>query len=510
MKKRKNLLAVTAILVACLVCLSDSSIEARAAKTAKPKLNRTKVTLTIGKTTTLKVKNSKKKFKWSTTNKKVATVSKKGVVKAVKKGTAKVVAKYGKTKLVCKVTVKPIPTVKPEPVTASISSQVADFSVSMFQKATKQSLQDQENTMISPYSISLAMLMMANGAKNDTLTQLEQAMCGSYNMDAMHSYMSNLTKALTSEKDGGTALHSANSIWMNQENGSLKESFVETNKTLYQAIANDRIFDDDTCKEINEWIANNTNNMIQNPISHLEKEDTAILVNALAFEGSWQEKYEKSQIKENQTFTKEDGTKENVTMMYETFKNNYFEDTNLSGFVKNYNDGYAFMAILPKEGVTVEQCVASLTGKKLIQYYKNHEKSPDGYEYIVHTKLPQFDFDYEDAAVVDALKEMGVCDAFDEQRADFSELATLNLPTSNLYIGDILHKSHIELDENGTRAAAITIVISKVTTLPSGRLTPITKQVYLDRPFVFVIMDCKNNTPLFIGVVHSPLSRSNS
>ncbi|MDO5156497.1 MAG: serpin family protein [Eubacteriales bacterium] len=499
MKLKKRFIVLSFLFVACFALMHSN---AASAATKKPTLNKTKITTTVGKQVTLKVKNTKKKFRWYTKNKKVVTVTSKGVITAKKKGSTKIVAKNGKTRLVCSVTVKDIPAVPTTNIKPSVSRQVADFSVSMLQKSTKDDLQSKKNIMVSPYSISLAMLMMTNGAKEETLKQLESALCGDYDLNTVNQYMSALNKDLTASKTGKTTFHSANSIWMNQELGALNPAFVEQNQNLFQAIAYDRTFDEATCAEINDWIAKNTKDMIKNPLQRLSSDDATILVNALAFEGNWLEKYNSQDIKKGETFTREDGTKEKATMMYETTKNNYFEDQNVSGFVKAYQDGYSFMAILPKNGKSVEQCISSLTGEKLMQYYQNHTKTPKGYEYIVHTKLPQFSFDYDGAKVIDALKEMGVINAFDEVSADFGNMATMNHSSSNIYIGDIVHKTHIELDENGTRAAAATIVISKATAMPNKNVM-VEKYVYLDRPFVFVIMDNEHNTPLFIGAVHS-------
>lgn len=500
MNSKKKFLFLSCLIITCFVLFNTNPVFA---KSKKPKLNKTKITLTIGKTATLTVKNSKKRFKWSSSNKKIVSVSSKGIIKARKKGTAKIFAKRAKTKLVCKVTVKNIPSVKMERIEPSVSSQIANLSVSLFQKSTQNSLKNRENIMISPYSISLAMLMTTNGSQGDTQKQLENTLCGSYALNTVNNYMSTLNQNLTNKKPDNTAFHSANSIWMNQELGTLNQDFVTTNQDLFDAAINNRLFDSATCSEINDWIFQNTNGMINNPLSQLDEDAAIVLVNALAFEANWQKKYNQSCIKSNEIFTKEDGTKESATMLYETTKNNYFEDKNVSGFVKNYNDGYAFMALLPKKGQTIESCVANLTGEKLMQYYKIHTKAPRGYEYVVHTKLPKFSFDYDNANVIDALQQMGVTNAFDETKADFGNMATLFNPVSNLYIGDIIHKTHIELDENGTKAAATTIIVSKVTSTAPDHLTPIDKYVYLDRPFIFVIMDCEKNTPLFIGAVHS-------
>jgi len=499
MYQKKRSLIISLLFVVCFILMNNSI--ATAAK--KPKLNKTKVTITVDSQVKLKVKNTKKKYKWYSKNKKIATVSSKGVVTAKKKGSTKIIAKKGKTKLVCNVTVKNIPTVTLKPISPSVSRQIANYSVDLFQKSTKNDLKANKNVMVSPYSISLAMLMVSNGAKNDTLKQLESALCGDYDLNTVNSYMSTLNKDLTSTKKGNTTFHSANSIWMNQELGSLNPTFVKQNQNLFQAAANNRIFNDATCDEINKWIEQNTNNMIKSPLSHLSKDEATILVNALAFEGQWAKTYNSYNIKKDEVFNRQDGKKEKATMMYETFKNSYFEDQNVSGFVKNYLDGYSFMAILPKEGKSIDECVNSLTGEKLMQYYQNHTKAPKGYEYTVYTKLPQFSFDYSDAKVIDALQEMGVTNAFDENLADFSNMATLNNPSSNLYIGDILHKTHIDLDDKGTRAAAATIVTMKTTSAPSDKTKKIKKNVNLDRPFIFVIMDNENNTPLFIGAVQS-------
>jgi serpin B len=213
------------------------------------------------------------------------------------------------------------------------------------------------------------------------------------------------------------------------------------------------------------------------------------LVNALAFDAEWSATYEKYQVREG-TFTKEDGTKQEADFMYGE-DHTYLEDEKATGFMKSYKGGkYAFVAMLPKEGVSVSEYVASLDGTAL----HNLLSTPTNVKVI--TAIPKYETAY-DVEMNDILKEMGMPTAFDADHADFSALGQST--KGNIYISMVLHKTYISVAEQGTRAGAATLVIMDA---GGALLEPEEwKEVRLDRPFVYMLIDCEKNIPFFIGTM---------
>ena len=160
----------------------------------------------------------------------------------------------------------------------------------------------------------------------------------------------------------------------------------------------------------------------------------------------------------------------------------------LTGFMKPYQGGtYAFVALLPPEGMTVEQTLGCLDGDVLAELLENPWYNP------VDTYLPKFSYDTE-MELVDTLGSLGMADALDPDRADFSGVG----PGVPLYISRVLHKTHIEVDQEGTSAAAATAVEMEAgSSAPGEPLEP--KTVRLDRPFIYPIVDTTANTLLFLG-----------
>ena len=166
------------------------------------------------------------------------------------------------------------------------------------------------------------------------------------------------------------------------------------------------------------------------------------------------------------------------------------------GFMKYYLGGrYAFAALLPKEGVKLDDYVASLTGERLEKALQwDHS-----YDYV-RACLPKFNVEYSDS-LSDNLKAMGMPTAFVSGQADFRRMVDAGAQNSP-YISDVLHKTVVQLDEYGTKAAAVTAVIMAESTAP-GEDEPRGITISLDRPFVYMIVDTSSSTPVFIGTMES-------
>ena len=363
------------------------------------------------------------------------------------------------------------------------AAAVADFGVRLF----KTSMEEGKNTLISPLSVLYALAMTANGADGETLAQMEQVL--GMDVDNLNSYMLAYLDLLPETKDYKMSL--ANSIWFKDDpNFTVEQSFLQTNADYYGAGAYKAAFDEGTRNDINNWVKEHTDGMIPEIIDEIPDEAIMYLVNALAFDAKWADEYEEHQIREGR-FTMEDGIHQDVDMMHSE-EHTYLEDDMATGFIKYYKDRkYAFVAMLPNEGVSVSQYVDSLTGEHLRELLNNPQ------DLTVFASIPKFETEY-DIEMSEVLQEMGMTDAFDWQVADFSRLGTYNVDGMNICINRVLHKTFISVSEQGTRAGAATAVEM----VAEGAMEIVEfKEVVLDRPFVYMLIDCETNLPFFIGTM---------
>lgn len=376
--------------------------------------------------------------------------------------------------------------IRPNEVNApdDISSQnkdITDFAIRLFRASAERT----SNSLISPLSVLCALAMTANGAEEETLKEMEAVLgltIEELNL-YLYSYLNNLPQG---EK---YKLSLANSVWFTEDDRfTVNRDFLQTNADYYGADIYEAPFNDDTCKDINHWVKEKTDGMIPEILDQLPSEAVMCLVNALAFDAEWSATYEKYQVREG-NFTKEDGTKQEADFMYGE-DHIYLEDEKATGFMKSYKGGkYAFVAMLPKEGVSISEYIDSLDGEILHSLLSNPSHT------TVHTSIPKFETEYY-AEMSEILKAMGMPSAFDISTADFTGLGTST--AGNIYISRVLHKTYISVGEKGTKAGAATAIIAA-----DGAMIEIEepKEVYLDRPFVYMLVDCENNIPFFIGTM---------
>ena len=361
------------------------------------------------------------------------------------------------------------------------NSAVTDFAVRLF----KASEENGKNTLISPLSVLCALAMTANGAEDETLQQMEDVL--GMTTEEMNLYIYSYMQKLPQNEKYKLSL--ANSIWFtDHERFTVNQDFLQTTADYYGADIYKAPFNEQTCKDINNWVKEKTDGMIPSALDEIPADALMYLINALAFDAEWADVYEKYQVKDGE-FTKEDGTKQECEFMYST-ESNYFEDEKATGFLKYYKSGkYAFVAMLPKEGVTVSEYIASLNGESLNELLSNPQHT------TVYTSLPKFETSYS-VEMSEILKSMGMTEAFDADNADFEGLGTST--GGNIFISRVIHKTYISVEEKGTKAAAVTIVEPG----DGAAMEPEQpKEVYLDRPFVYMLIDCENNIPFFVGTL---------
>ena len=363
-------------------------------------------------------------------------------------------------------------------------SAMNDFALKLFRETYKYDGSG-ENFMLSPLSVTLALAMVANGAKGETRAEFEKVLTGgNFNVSDLNRYLLTYAKNLYTADD--CKLETANSVWFrNLEDFKVLDSFLQNVIDYYDASVYAEPFDETTLENINNWVYNHTDGMIDKILDDISPSDMLYLINAVVFDAKWQNEYEKSDVAKGE-FTREDGKKISVDMMTSN-ERTYYEDDLAVGFAKNYIGGkYSFVALLPNEGVTLAEYISKLDGERIEKLL--NDPLPDT---KVVARTPKFSFDYS-THLEEVLAALGMPTAF-TGAADFSGITDPSVYP--LAISEVVHKTFIDLSEKGTKAAAVTEIGMKATSAYVENI----KYVTLDRPFVFMILDNTNKTPIFIG-----------
>lgn len=357
------------------------------------------------------------------------------------------------------------------------------FAANLLKAAAK----DGENALLSPLSVEVALTMTANGADGETLRQMENVLGGGIGIDDLNKYFYEYIGTLSSRKD--STFKSANGIWFKDNKTlSVEKEFLQKNADYFGAAARKAPFNNATLKDINGFIEGNTDGQIKNALDKIDKDAVLYLVNALLFDAVWASPYEDGQISPG-TFTAANGEKREVDMMssteYNCFCTNFY-----TGVSKHYRDGWSFVAIKPGDGKTsVSDSIASLNGETLGVIL-----STDNY-FHAKVNIPTFESDcsYE---MSELLSDMGMPLAFDENKADFSRMATSS--ADNICINRVIHKTHIDVNKAGTEASAATIVEMR----ECGAYFEELPVISFDSPFIYMIVDDEAGIPVFVGVLN--------
>ncbi|MCF0110368.1 MAG: serpin family protein [Erysipelotrichaceae bacterium] len=352
-------------------------------------------------------------------------------------------------------------------------------------KLLKDTREKGTNSLVSPLSVILAMSMATNGADGRTLEEIMTSLFPNVTMDDWNKYVYSYLQSLPD--DDGFKLHIADSIWMkSDENFQVNQEFLDICKNYYQAEVMTAPFDKTTVNDINNWVNEKTDGMIPTLLKDINADTILFIINALCFDAEWEISFEKNSTHDFNFFAENDIT--NVVEMMRDTVYSYIETEHATGFVKSYKNGYKFIALLPEEGMDLDTFLASFTMKDVRQLsLVQNIKTKIG--------LPKFKYD-ADYQLVDFFKQYGINDAFDDDNADFSKLGTYT--DRNIKISSIIHKTHIEVDEEGTKAAAATMISFEKT---SAVMEENFREVILNRPFVYFIIDGNTNTPVFAGTV---------
>ena len=357
------------------------------------------------------------------------------------------------------------------------------FALELFQNSVAES--ENENVLVSPLSVMLSLSMTANGAKGQTKAEMEQVLGNGITMEDMNAYLNGyVNELLSSDK---IKLQIANSIWLKDTaDFTANPKFLQIVADYYGADVFKAPFDDTTLADINYWVKENTDGMIEKMLDELGENSVMYLINTILFDAEWSKPYTEYAVHEK-TFTNVLGEQKSVPMMY-SGEYRYLEDENAIGFTKSYKGGkYKFAALLPNEDVNIYDYIAGMTSQGLKSVLDN----PTWCD--VNAALPKFSYDYS-IEMTKLLKIMGVSAAFGDD-ADFGAMGSCSIE-GPLHIEKVLHKSFITVDTFGTKAGAATSTGMEAEGVP---MEP--KIVKLDRPFVYMIIDAETNLPIFVGAV---------
>lgn len=340
-----------------------------------------------------------------------------------------------------------------------------------------------ENKMISPLSILTALTMVANGSDGITKEEFEEVF--GMTIEDANAYLYLLSETVTNTEVN--EVRTANAIWVNSDKEiEMDKDFLQAMSDYFSSNVYYQKFNDKCLKDINNFVDENTDGMIEKIIDNLSGKEPMILINTLTFDAEWEDEYESDSVNDS-IFYNLDGTTSDIKMMSST-EYAFLKCNQGTGFIKDYKNGdFAFVALLPDEDVSIDEFVSNLTAEEFINTVSNPE-------YVsVDCGLPEFKSEYS-ITLNETLMKMGLKTAFSED-ADFSKLSEGD---NDVYIDCVIHKTYIEVTEKGTKASAATALEMKDCALESSD-----EMVYLDRPFVYAIVDSKTSTPLFIGVVNN-------
>lgn len=364
-----------------------------------------------------------------------------------------------------------------------------EFGLELFQQIRDESTE--ENIMISPLSISVAFAMAYNGADGNTKTEMEKAMkLNGLTPEQINNSYKMLINALQS-LDEDVVFELANAIYY-ADGFQVKTEFLNINKNIYNAEVEKLDFAAPAAVEtINNWVAGKTHNKITKIIEKLNPLDRMVLLNAVYFNGIWKNKFAEEGT-HNLQFTKTDGTTIEVAMMNKEEKLDYTSNSLFSAIKMPYGEGqYNMIVMLPANGKNAQDVINSLSSEN----WKSWESAFKVTDNVVVT-MPRFKYEFK-TELNKVLTKMGMAKAFQPGIADFSKISA-----EELYISSALHKSYIDVNENGTEAAAVTSITFSNTS--AGNEPPKT-YFTVNKPFVFAITEKDTEAILFIGEVQHPV-----
>ncbi|MCC5906120.1 MAG: serpin family protein [Balneolaceae bacterium] len=339
---------------------------------------------------------------------------------------------------------------------------------------------------VSPLSISTAFGMALNGSETETYEQMRDF----FGFDGMtreeiNNAYKDLIELLTT-LDPQVVMNIANSVWI-REGFPVKEPFLDNNRNYFDAEVRELDFGrPDAPDIINNWIEDKTEGLIEEMIDQIGPLVVLYLINAIYFNGDWTVQFDPDETKDAPFYLADD-TATDVSMMQARQQFRYFEDDTWTALDMWYGDaGFSFTALIPTGNTPLDEVISDLSLSRFESITQNLQED------TLNVFVPKFELDYEIEQFPEELQQMGLTLPFDELKADFSGINE----EEQLYISNVLHRAVIKLDEEGSEAAAVTVI--EISRESSGGGSAY-KTIRLDRPFLFFIRENNTNTILFMG-----------
>jgi serine protease inhibitor len=364
------------------------------------------------------------------------------------------------------------------------------FSFHLLKELNKE--QPARNIFISPYSASTALQMVCNGAGGRTKAEMAQVLgTTDLQQNAINAATLEIQKSLDA---AGTniILNIANALWC-RKGVSIKPAFIAGNQQFFRATVESLDFDNpQTVDKINGWVTEKTHgkidSILQGPINPATE---LFLANAIYFKGKWEEPFDKKATR-NRTFHLRGGSQKEVPMMEQSRHFQYRRGTGYQAVRLEYEDSPLGMYIfLPDENSSPEKLLSIMNGDNWQRITKPGFSDHDG-----TLQLPKFRIEYG-VELIQPLKALGMKQAFDLGTGDFSGISD-----HRLFISDALQKAFVEVNEEGTEAAAATIIAMPASAMEMNPPPPF--RMIVDRPFLFLIEDQNTGTILFAGIIFDP------
>lgn len=356
------------------------------------------------------------------------------------------------------------------------------FSVELLKSTAKNS--ENNNILISPLSTAAVLGMLANGAKGDTLKEIENVLADGMSISEYNKYMRGYTFNLASGEN--FKFKNASAVWFN--NLDVKQSFLQTNKDYYGISAYKQNFDDTALQNINNWVNENTDGTIDKMLDELDPQLKILIINTILFDAKWEKIYPDYDVEDGE-FTAIDGSKRVVKMM-ESIEQ-YLVCSWGQGFEKSYAGGkYNFIAVIPSE-----EKLDEVGG----DFYSHLEKfDAEAFKFLLKSGspssrekmyFPKYEYEFE-TSFAEELKGMGINSIFDAEKAELSGISK-----DELTITEFKQKTYISVNEEGTKASAATYSGGA---LGAGSYS---REIFFNRPFIYMIVDTTSELPIFMGVV---------
>lgn len=343
-----------------------------------------------------------------------------------------------------------------------------------------------KNVFISPLSVSLALGMTLNGADGETRTAMEQTLgvAGMSPTEINESYQSLMHFLLSLDQQVDFRI--ANSIWY-REGLPVVQEFVQINQRYFNALVQALNFADSQALQIiSNWIKEATNGRIDKMIDHIESGTVMFLVNAIYFKGIWSNQFDPKNTKDD-FFKLPDGTQESIKMMHLTDNLLYAENEMAQIVELPYGNGlFSMVVVLPQPEISLDSLISHLDPQIWQSWIATLQ------EKHINLFLPKFKITYKDT-LNEVLKALGMAVAFQAGRANFRKMIESSFD-GNLYISKVLHNTFVQVDEEGTEAAAVTVVQMGTTAVPKVVMR-------VDRPFLFAIRERHSGTIIFVGQI---------